>query len=177
MRLIIFFSLLSTLFLYLSMACSGYLRFGSSTEGDILNNLPDEYIAGIIAKLGLSIGISLSYPLCFHPIRYSFFTLILPHLNEKKNQNLKNLPYVFVSLEKHTEPRQCQVTVYTACHIKNQNHQFASFMLLHFLVCLLLGTDDICLSLLLLFFPFLFVIACLSPHSFWSRLSSGILLY
>lgn len=95
MRLIIFTSLCLTLVLYLLMGMGGYARFRSATEGDVLNNLPDEYIAGILCKLGLSIAISLSYPLCFHPIRHSFFALLFPHLNEAHNQTLKSIPFVF----------------------------------------------------------------------------------
>merc|ERR1719197_2421086 len=61
--------------IYTLVALCGYLLFGSATQGDILNNFDTKDNAALIARLGLAFVIVFTYPLAFHSLRSSVFTL------------------------------------------------------------------------------------------------------
>lgn len=62
-------ALMICLIAYAIMATSGYLCFGSTVQGDILNNLVVGSGVAIIARLALLITIITSYPLVFNSMR------------------------------------------------------------------------------------------------------------
>jgi amino acid permease len=87
-------AMVAALFLYALMAIAGYWRFGSATMGDVLDNFSDRDDLAMIARLALALGVSCSFPLCFHAIRTSIFTLFSPELLLSQNQRWHNRKYV-----------------------------------------------------------------------------------
>ena len=77
---------------YSVMALSGYFCFGSSVDGDILNNLRVGSDVAIIARAALLFTIVFSYPLVFHSMRASVhqFMTRRKYDHEVENQNGKD---------------------------------------------------------------------------------------
>lgn len=83
---------------YATMGIVGYLRFGNESLGNILNNFAVNDTYAIVARLVLAVGVSCSFPLCFHAIRTSIFTLFAPDLLITSNQVLTSLRYVLLTV-------------------------------------------------------------------------------
>lgn len=64
-----------TLVVYQATAVSGYLLFGTSTKGDILENFGNDDNLAFAARVALSIVMLFSYPLAFNSYRASFVAL------------------------------------------------------------------------------------------------------
>ncbi|KAL0244296.1 hypothetical protein GEMRC1_008381 [Eukaryota sp. GEM-RC1] len=64
-------------FLYVMVSVSGYLSFRGNTSGDILNNYDHNDVLAIIARVGLTLTLSFSFPLVCFSIRSSIEAITL----------------------------------------------------------------------------------------------------
>ncbi|OHT07770.1 Transmembrane amino acid transporter protein [Tritrichomonas foetus] len=74
-------SLLITFLLSGVPALFGYLIFGSDTEGNVLNNYPDDDVIITIVRVGFFLIVTMSYPLIQRPISCSWSAIIFKQNN------------------------------------------------------------------------------------------------
>ena len=77
------------LLVYGAAALSGYLVFGSATEGDVLENFQGAWPAAIAARLMLSCVVICCFPLAHHSLRTSLLTLFWPPLPADEAQRVR----------------------------------------------------------------------------------------
>lgn len=79
--------------LYLLASVCGYLQFGASTKGDILNNYPSDSVIPAVARIFLLVAIICTFPIAFFAVRNNLYTLFCQSMDF---QNVKlRLTYVF----------------------------------------------------------------------------------
>lgn len=69
-------ALLSSLLIYGAVGVCGFLTFGGDVDGDVFNNLSKSDPQAITGRLAMSFCVVFTYPLAFHSMRTSIFSLL-----------------------------------------------------------------------------------------------------